>query len=54
VHTIHSLCSSLFVETTQQPNDTLANLAGRVLVIGQSLQPEAEQLQKNLSAHIGQ
>jgi RNA polymerase sigma factor (sigma-70 family) len=54
VQTLHGICSSLFVETTRGNNNTLGNLTGRVLVVAERLKPEAERLQRQLAAHIGQ
>jgi RNA polymerase sigma factor (sigma-70 family) len=52
--TLHGFCSSLFVETTQQPEDSMANIAGRLLTVSERLHTRADELQRNLAAHIGQ
>jgi RNA polymerase sigma factor (sigma-70 family) len=52
--TLHRFCSSLFVQTTEPPADSLSNLTERVVAIEERLQTEAARLQRNLVAHVGQ
>jgi hypothetical protein len=51
---LHHTCSSLFVDTTQPPAGTLAQLVVRILTLRSRFKAEAGRLQHNLAIHIAQ